>query len=190
MAPKSDKTFKDKVKDHFVKRDPLNPPPAQFSRPPNPNLPYGPFQPFSLATNGVACADGFPDVYWGAELEPHDVTPEDWTRFLEDVAIMGRISIGQHAAAGLIPLGLGPLGMYVQYRVTQKMKVKKAPACAQLVDLWNETFFSQRRIRVVLITPEMMKQAAKEGKKRGEEDKAGKLDRRDQNKCRLYVHPI
>jgi hypothetical protein len=61
-------------------------------------------------------------------------------RFLEDVAIRGRLTGTQRAVAGILPMtmGIGLSGMFVSRAIEKGMKKKKGVAVGQLIDVWNQ----------------------------------------------------
>lgn len=156
-------SLKDKVrlglKNHF--RNPLDPPPEAFSREPAPGLPYHPFPPFTIVAKGEYIDGGFPPVYMGSELGPHDVSEADWTRFREDVAIMGRLTGKQQIVSGVAPITMhiGATGFLVTKLIQKGMKKTRLPPVLELIELWNSAFFERRRVRVTMVTADMVKEA-------------------------------
>jgi hypothetical protein len=156
--------FKHGLKEHFQPRDPLQPPPDQFSRPVPHNLPMTPFNPFCVLAKDVMIEGGFLQRYFPAELAPHDVWLEDWRRFIEDIGIISHVSglakIGSDVLIGTSHIGA--TGYFVSRAIKWGISKTKHPAANDLVDLWNRSFFNARRIHVWFIGPDEAKQQRKE----------------------------
>ncbi|KAF8584644.1 hypothetical protein K439DRAFT_1345540 [Ramaria rubella] len=157
---------------HSTSRDPLNPPPASFSRPAPPYLgqgayagnptgsfpQIGPFPPMRLLSNGESLGDGFPNLQPACVYQPHpflqrDVTEVDWIRFLEDIQLTGRISGTQRVVANVLPMAVSVGfvgGIFVTRAIEKRMKKKKSQPAGELVDTWNDHFFHPRRLHVIL----------------------------------------
>ncbi|KAJ7591358.1 hypothetical protein C8J56DRAFT_1047557 [Mycena floridula] len=103
--------------------------PAGFMRPINAAQPYTPFE-----TMKVQDMDDFLDTIPGMPLvlRPHDVYTEDWTRLMEDLSLAwsDRLPVPSLTNSGRPP--------------------KRATLTADLVDLWNTSFFIRRGIELVL----------------------------------------
>jgi hypothetical protein len=101
-------------------------PPEAFSRQPNRSQPYTPFEPISLQDidNMVDYMPRMPLV-----LVPHDVQHQDWIRFMTDIAL---------AWTGKMPV---PPGSRLP---------RPSTAVADLVELWNNSFFVPRQVEIVL----------------------------------------
>ncbi|KAF8520862.1 hypothetical protein BU17DRAFT_46174 [Hysterangium stoloniferum] len=152
----------------FNQRDPLNPTPMSFSRPLPPHLQQGPpgiippaftpFPPMQLFSQGKTLSKGFPILLPTCPVPVHpfaqrDVQEGDWTRFLEDLQIRGRLTGRQRITSIAVPLALnvGFIGGYFLSRgIERHMKRKKSKPVGELVDIWNENFFHSRRIHVIL----------------------------------------
>jgi hypothetical protein len=77
----------------------------------------------------------------------HDVEVDDWVRFLEDIQIVARLGGGQRAIASVLPVTrrIGFTGHLLSQAIEQGMKSSNAMNVANLVEAWNERFFSHRR---------------------------------------------
>jgi len=82
-------------------------------------------------------------------LQPHDVYHSDWIRFMQDLALSwaGKLPLPEFARSGRTP--------------------KRSTLAADLVDLWNSSFFLARGIEVVLY----------KGRERRSGPNAGVIDR-------------
>ncbi|KAF8442297.1 hypothetical protein L210DRAFT_957269 [Boletus edulis BED1] len=133
-------------------------PPPMWHRQPAPTLPYNTFPPMSLISNGKDLSKGFPELPPPCQVNPHpfashDVTQEDWKRFLVDVKKAGSLSPAQRIRSNAIPLVTGMsfvTGFFVTVAIEKKMKFKNRQAAGDLVDHWNHYFFGPRRMEVVL----------------------------------------
>ncbi len=96
----------------------LDPPPPSFLRPPatGPGLAYGAFPAMRLLSRGATLDRGFPYIAPGCgrgsgvvahPFVAHDVTEQDWRRFLHDVRVAGSLSPLNRVVAGLAPLAPG-----------------------------------------------------------------------------------
>lgn len=113
---------------------PLNPNPTHpavmpptFSRP-VPSIPQNSLQWFSpvlIQSRSTRITEGFPLVFPAAEMQTHDVTPEDWQAFLMHIDGMLRSGVVTD------PAGHGH-------------------AAQMLVAQWSAAFFQPRRLRVTL----------------------------------------
>ncbi|KAH7884758.1 hypothetical protein F5I97DRAFT_1938131 [Phlebopus sp. FC_14] len=133
-------------------------PPPSWQRPPPPQFPYNQFPPMCLISNGKELSKGFPEVPPPCQLAPHpfathDVTEEDWTRFLADVKRASSLSTTQRIKSNAIPMaaGLNILGGFFLTRaIEKKMTHKNRSAAGDVVDHWNHYFFGPRRMEAVL----------------------------------------
>lgn len=149
--------------------DLLNPPPPSFSRPPQQTFPYTPFRTVVHISFGATLDKGFPTMPPPAAAgQPHpfmthDVTEEDWTRFLSDLKKAGTLSPMNKILAGVAPMvilpGIGFVGgtsiryWTWSYALTdssgfmlsrlfeKRMTAKKTGPTSQLVDHWNHVCF-------------------------------------------------
>jgi len=111
-----------------------------------------------LISNGKELSKGFPELPPPCQLSPHpfashDVTEEDWKRFLADVKKAGSLSPAQRIRSNAIPLVTGMsffTGFITTMAIEKKMKFKNRQAAGDLVDHWNHYFFGPRRMEVVL----------------------------------------
>ncbi|CCM03395.1 uncharacterized protein FIBRA_05525 [Fibroporia radiculosa] len=103
--------------------------PEGFSRPPNLAQPYTHFEMMKIQD-----MDDFLEVIprMPLVLVPHDVYHEDWIRFMNDVAMAwsGRLPVPDYAPDGRPP--------------------KRSTLSADLIDLWNASFFLKRGVELVL----------------------------------------
>lgn len=103
--------------------------PEGFARPPNLAQPYTHFEMMKIQD-----MDDFLELIprMPLVLVPHDVYHEDWIRFMNDVAMAwsGRMPVPEYAADGRPP--------------------KRTTLTADLIDLWNTSFFSKRGVELVL----------------------------------------
>ncbi|OAX39158.1 hypothetical protein K503DRAFT_865628 [Rhizopogon vinicolor AM-OR11-026] len=103
--------------------------PEAFSRPPNAAQPYTPFN-----VMRVQDMDDFYDQIprMPLVLDTHDVYHQDWIRFMNDIALAwaGKMPIPEFSRGGVPP--------------------KRSTLVADLINLWNDSFFRSRRVEVVL----------------------------------------
>ncbi|PWN47602.1 hypothetical protein IE53DRAFT_371326 [Violaceomyces palustris] len=144
--------FKMRLKQRFARSpgDVFNPPAPSFSRPPAPNHSYSPFNPISLPPDGKFLADGFKPLYPGRILADHDVSAADWARFLEDIVVAGRLTGGQQVLSNIAPvtMHMGATGFFITRAIEKGMKRKKQPLVVEAIEVWQQTFFSHRRLDV------------------------------------------
>jgi hypothetical protein len=179
--PKEPAGIVEKVKERVVPRDPLDPPPPSFTRPPPVDLPYTPFTYMTLYSKGLNPDDGFPLTVPGCcggepnQRHPfisHDVQKADWQRyvcwncepsrhpahlenldyrFLEDIAIIGKLSMSEQVQSRAVPhiSGLaGPAGFFTSRGIRRKMARRNAGPVGELVDVWNDVCLSITFVRV------------------------------------------
>ncbi|KAG1892776.1 hypothetical protein F4604DRAFT_1564513 [Suillus subluteus] len=103
--------------------------PEAFSRPPNAAQPYTPFSVMRIQE-----MDKFYDQIprMPLVLDTHDVYHQDWIRFMNDLALAwaGKMPIHEFSKGGAPP--------------------KRSSLVADLINLWNDSFFRARRVEVVL----------------------------------------
>ncbi|EIW61893.1 uncharacterized protein TRAVEDRAFT_70135 [Trametes versicolor FP-101664 SS1] len=103
--------------------------PEGFARPPNRAQPYTHFEIMKIQD-----MDDFLDVIprMPAVLVPHDVYHEDWIRLMQDLAMAwaGTLPVPQYSADGRAP--------------------KRSTLAADVIDLWNASFFRARGVEMVL----------------------------------------
>ncbi|KAI6047071.1 hypothetical protein EDC04DRAFT_2556651 [Pisolithus marmoratus] len=102
--------------------------PDAFSRPANAAQPYTPF-PVMKIQDMEQFYDQVPRM--PLVLETHDVYHQDWIRFMTDLAL---------AWAGKLPLP----------DLSRGPPPRRSVLVADLVDLWNDSFFLPRRVEVIL----------------------------------------
>lgn len=134
-------------------RDPLNQLPDCFDRQPEFSSTPRQFTTFYIPSQGKYLDNGFPKAFPSAQLASHDIYAQDWARFLEDVATMGRLTGGQKIVSSVFPVTMyvGFIGYRITKAVERGMKKGKHSQVASLVDIWNAVFFNQRGINVVLM---------------------------------------
>lgn len=134
-------------------RDPFNPLPDCFQRKPMFHQ-YPPhFAPIYIPTFGKYLDDGFPNIFPAGQLASHDVLPEDWSRFLEDLTLIGRFSSGQKMVTKAFPVTSHALfiGRGITYVVENSMKKGKHNKVAVMVDIWNGVYFNIRGVNIALM---------------------------------------
>lgn len=143
------------LQNHLNPRDPFNPPPPSWMREIQAQC-YPPFKPihiFSTATKDLTpgLLPGSAPFTNAPAIPTHDVTPDDMTRFLEDLQIVTRLSAGNRIISNGVPLVLG-MGFFTGTLVTSKIdgvfKGPKTIAGCQLIERWNVTFFQPRGLDV------------------------------------------
>ncbi|KAG8218828.1 hypothetical protein J3R82DRAFT_4506 [Butyriboletus roseoflavus] len=102
--------------------------PEAFSRPANAAQSYTPFNTMKIQ-DMEQFYDQIPRM--PLVLETHDVYHQDWIRFMNDLAL---------AWAGKMPIP----------EFTRGPLPKRSTLIADLIDLWNSSFFLTRRVEVVL----------------------------------------
>ncbi|TFK74398.1 hypothetical protein BDN72DRAFT_51972 [Pluteus cervinus] len=104
-------------------------PPEGFTRPPNNALPYTFFDQVKIINMEeiLQAAPRMPGI-----LLSHDVQEDDWSRFTHDLYLAwgGRLPVPEYSRSGQAP--------------------KNSKVSADLVDLWNGSFFANRGLEVVL----------------------------------------
>ncbi|KXN87939.1 hypothetical protein AN958_07949 [Leucoagaricus sp. SymC.cos] len=107
------------------------PPPEGFSRPVNPILSYTAFETTKIQAMEEFLLAPYPPRMPGV-LKSHDVYPEDWQRLMNDLRLAwsGRLPVPSDNRGGQPP--------------------RRTTLVADLVDLWNTSFFLSRGVEVVL----------------------------------------
>lgn len=137
----------------------LTPPPS-FSRRFQPSQPYSlsHFEPVYVDSTKKEAkkqllSDGFQPVYPGARLVQRNVSAADWGRFLEDIAVAGRLTGKQGLISNVAPLTmhLGATGFLVTRAIEKHMKKRKDPQICEAVEMWQQTFFTPRNLDVYIL---------------------------------------
>ncbi|KAI0762974.1 hypothetical protein C8Q74DRAFT_1165163, partial [Fomes fomentarius] len=135
---------------------------ASISRAPPKDLPYSPFPPAVLHARGIDLESetgGFPMEPPVCPCAPaphpfvtHDVTQEDWARFLQDVRSAGGLSPVNQIIAEAAPVAvLGIIGGYIAGKALREyVKSKRRSPVSHVIDEWNSRFFHPRLMDVVL----------------------------------------
>jgi hypothetical protein len=155
------------LKNRFMPRKPLDPPPPSFGRPapqPSPQYTYAAFPPLTIFSKGDVIADGFdillptpppgaPSIQGPHPFALHDINEDDWRRFLEDLKIQGGLNGSDRLRSNLVPLALQvstPIGFLLTRKMEKGAKSRKSGVVAELIDVWNQQFFGPRHMRVFL----------------------------------------
>ena len=91
----------------------VNPPPPGFLRAPPPSLPYPPFEPTALIGLSKTKLDsGFPNTIPPSSMHPHpfvthDVTEEDWLRFVSDMKKAAGLAPMDRLVSNVLPMAMG-----------------------------------------------------------------------------------
>lgn len=134
-------------------RDPLDPLPDAFNRPPDPSCTYYPLSsPIRLpAKKGDNLTEGFYPVYPAPqELLAHDVLPADFSRLLEDCHLMSKLSFMEKVKVEVLPemMDIAPgMGFVLKEAIKGKMVKKKMESAEGLVEVWDVMFFRPRGLR-------------------------------------------
>jgi len=140
------------------KRNPLDPPPPAFTRP-IAYLDPRPFPPLSLQSHKASLQDGFPALPAAPEgpLPPgaphpfstHDIPEADWLRFLEDIAIVARLTGSEKGLPMAMRIAL-PGGFLISRGIKKMMTPQKSGDVTDLIESWNQFFFQPRHVRAIL----------------------------------------
>ncbi|KAI0682404.1 hypothetical protein BC835DRAFT_1424476 [Cytidiella melzeri] len=157
----------------------LNPPPPGFTRPPPyHSLMNAPFPPCSLLSIDSTLENGFPMMPPPSSLQPHpftihDVVEEDWTRLLNDMKAVGRLTIVNKIVSNAAPMAIGVgffpgnqtlsynivipcpkhkthAGIFITRAIEKGQKKKHQAVVVDLIDHWNHYFFHPRQLEVTL----------------------------------------
>ncbi|EMD34638.1 hypothetical protein CERSUDRAFT_125226 [Gelatoporia subvermispora B] len=137
----------------------LDPPPACFSRPLPPMMPYGPFPVTSVLSQSKRLEDGFPLAAPPSAGGPHpfathDITQEDWILFLQHVKAVAGLTGMNKVVANVAPLAMGvgflPAGLLISRGLENGMKNKKRGPVSEIIAQWNHYFFHPRQIDIAL----------------------------------------
>jgi len=129
-----------------------------WQRQPPQHLRYDQFPPLCLISNQTDLSKGFPEVAPPCQLcvhpfVTHDISEEDWKRFLADIKKAGSLSAGQRIKSNAIPLITGASligGFFMTGAIEKRMKANNRNAAGDVVDNWNQYFFGPRRMEAVL----------------------------------------
>ncbi|OBZ77996.1 hypothetical protein A0H81_02683 [Grifola frondosa] len=121
-----------------------------------PGLPYTPFQPLTLFGLGTRLEDGFsttppPSAAVPHPFAAHDVSEQDWVRFLHDVKSAGSASPEDRLAPTAMRTGFVTELLTTRGFESRTMDQKRDPAM-QIVDHWNHHFFHPRCIEIIFLT--------------------------------------
>lgn len=132
----------------------LNPPPPSFERPRAGNVPYSPFEPTSLLGISTDLTRSFPLIappYANAAEHPfatHDVTEQDWSRFLRDVEAASELSKWERIITRVnLPAVLAlSIGLVVKGFDVYMHSRRRGPV-GELIGYWNHVRAASRRVR-------------------------------------------
>lgn len=99
----------------------------------------------------------FPDA---PSLLAHDVLPADLSRLLEDCHLIGKLTLGQHIGAELVPELMGVeavAGFFMAEGISGQVAKRRVKNVGDLLDTWNEQFFAPRKLRAWVHTGGMIK---------------------------------
>lgn len=135
-------------------KNPLEPPPPQFTKPAL-SRSTGELvtNPIAIYSKSDELKNGLLEVY-PTILEHHQVPPEDWARFAEDVVIIAQqIPKRRKFLAGLNLASHSP--NYHVYKLLMKRYGRmQYPLVKSLVQQWNQHYFNPRGLSVLFETPE------------------------------------
>lgn len=134
-------------------RIPLDPPPNCFSSSSPLRIRRHSFAPFRIPSRSKSLAGGFKLLYAPDELTSHGVSPDDWVRFLQDLAITARMT-----ADGLDVMSTSPpsprMNGWLRGRAGSVYDAAFGKSAfeevAKLITVWNQSAFERRKIRVTL----------------------------------------
>ncbi|KAG9009391.1 hypothetical protein FRB94_012048 [Tulasnella sp. JGI-2019a] len=136
---------------------PLDPPPECFSTSTPIRIRSHSFESFWIPSLGPNLAGGFQILYPPALFEPHGISQDDWVRFVRDLGVAARLAARGKPAIARRP---GPPAIlsaqrlyssraqtrpYDQAFVRTPLDETKA-----LIEVWNESAFERRKLRVSL----------------------------------------
>lgn len=150
------RSFQDKIKNRFARTagDIFNPPCPSFARPLPLTIHRGAFESIMIQGDGSALADSFKPEYPGRILAPRDVSMADFARFLEDIAVAGRLEGKQQLISIAAPLTahMGLAGHFVTKAIQKRMTRAKQPLCIEAIEHWCEAFFVPRGLDVFSVS--------------------------------------
>ncbi|KAI0696617.1 hypothetical protein BC835DRAFT_1414166 [Cytidiella melzeri] len=134
-------------------RLPFDPPPACFSTPTPPRIRSRSFEPFQIPSRGQSLAGGFRLLYPHGQLSPHGISSEDWIRFLQDLGIAARLSSqGLSVRGNVQPQRAGFIRGRMGTAYDASFGKTPVEEVQDLVDVWNESAWERRKVRVTLRT--------------------------------------
>ncbi|EIM82897.1 uncharacterized protein STEHIDRAFT_160514 [Stereum hirsutum FP-91666 SS1] len=145
------------------KRNPLKPLPDCFTREPDPKCSYRPLRsPIHIPSRNINnLTEGFLPMFPDApSLLAHDVLPADLSRLLEDCHLIGKLTLGQHIGAELVPELMGVeavAGFFMAEGISGQAAKRRVKNVGDLLDTWNEQFFAPRKLRAWVHTGGMIK---------------------------------
>ncbi|KAJ6592797.1 hypothetical protein B0H19DRAFT_1365138 [Mycena capillaripes] len=132
--------------------------PPSLTRPVPPNLPRTPFQPMFLLADRNSLKQGFPAVLPPTSHQPHpfswsDINETDWTRFLEEMRTVARLTQKEKNLGYSIPIlsAIPWINIAIASAIMHHIQRKKPALVSLLVDKWNHHFFHPRNIEVILM---------------------------------------
>ncbi|KZS97330.1 hypothetical protein SISNIDRAFT_463243 [Sistotremastrum niveocremeum HHB9708] len=139
--------------------DPFDPPPPSFSRPTRNGSNFVSFPHMRLDGIPNAHLDAcFPIMLPPSSMRPHpfvthDVTEVDWTRFLEDMQIIGALTRRQRSLYDVSSNAkyVGITGYLIAQAIEGSKKKKHELPVVNFIEIWNDRFFHPRKMRVVLV---------------------------------------
>lgn len=135
-------------------KNPLDPPPKMFKRPAPGHYAYIQFRPVSVLAVSEKLQDGFalmPPVTAPGDPHPfisHDVTEEDWHKFLKDFQKTAHLSASDRLFQGMANSFMKD--KIPSAKVQQRMAENKLEPIGDYLVAWNHYFFRPRRMSVVL----------------------------------------
>ncbi|CCM05886.1 uncharacterized protein FIBRA_08123 [Fibroporia radiculosa] len=133
--------------------------PPCFQRSPPTSLPYPSFEPIVLYALCNELQKGFPPIPPASMASPHpfathDISEEDWLRFLQDVKAGGALAPVSKIVSAVAPMArcipLPLAGMLVSKGVSLHMKSRKRGPVGEVLEHWNRHFFHRRMVHIVL----------------------------------------
>jgi len=128
----------------------------QFSRMPPQISSYDIFSPMTLMGASHSLNDGWivmpPHAPPGIQhpFLTHDVTEEDWTRFVLDMNRVARLDTLDSSVDNLTGVVHPVTGLIMSFVLQKRMRRNKVEPISYTIDAWNNQFFHPRRMSVVL----------------------------------------
>ncbi|KAF9653738.1 hypothetical protein BDM02DRAFT_1673500 [Thelephora ganbajun] len=135
-------------------KNPLDPPPKMFRRPAPGHYAYIKFLPMSVLAVSDKLQDGFaliPPVTTPGEQHPfvsHDVTQDDWHKFLKDFQKTAHLSASDRLFQGMA--GGFMRDKIPSPKIQKRMAQNKLEPIGDYLMAWNHYFFHPRRMSVIL----------------------------------------